>query len=320
MTRTNFFRAHSREGSLIVALLIMTLIFSAINPIYFSFGNMQDIVDQTTIIGLMALGTTVVIISAGIDLSLGSSLALVGVIVAQLLVAGLNPILCIILGLLCGFLFGMFNGILVTRFKLQPFIATLGAMSLFRGVAYILTKGLPVMNMPPDFRYLVDGEIGDVIRISVFIFFAYALFIHVLLKNTRFGNYIYAIGGNEESARLSGVKVGFNKIMIYSVGMLGTALAAIVLIGKLGTGEPSAGQGYELNAIAAAAIGGTSMAGGRGSAIGTVLGTILFAGLKVGLIVVGVETFWQYIATGVVIVVAAYTEVIQSKFSGTRKT
>jgi ribose transport system permease protein len=108
--------------------------------------------------------------------------------------------------------------------------------------------------------------------------------------------------------------------MIYSVGMLGTALAAIVLIGKLGTGEPSAGQGYELNAIAAAAIGGTSMAGGRGSAIGTVLGTILFAGLKVGLIVVGVETFWQYIATGVVIVVAAYTEVIQSKFSATRKT
>lgn len=305
-------KSRSREGSLVLALCLMTFLFAIINPIYVSFDNMKDIIEQTTIIGLMALGITGVIISGGIDLSLGSALALVGVIVAKLLVAGFDPFLGILLGLASGFTLGMVNGLLVTRLKLQPFIATLGTMSLFRGVAYIITKGLPVMNLPREFRYLVDGEISDVIRISVFIFLGFAVIMHTILRSTRFGSYTYAIGGNEESARLSGVKVGFNKVMIYAVGMLGTALAAIILLGKLGTGEPTAGQGYELNAIAAVAIGGTSMAGGRGGIVGTVLGAILFAALKVGLIVVGVETFWQYIATGAVIIVAAYAEVLQT--------
>jgi ribose transport system permease protein len=307
----------SREWSLVLALAAMTLVFSLINPIYLSLDNMKDIIDQTTIIGLMALGITGVIISGGIDLSLGSSLALVGVIVAQLVAAGASPALGILAGLAAGLCLGAFNGFLVTRLRLQPFIATLGTMSLFRGLAYILTKGLPVMNLPKGFRYLVDGELGGFLRISVFIFLGFALLMQLAMKLTRFGNYAYAIGGNEESARLSGVRVDFHKVMIYAVGMLGTALAAIVLLGKLGTGEPTAGQGYELNAIAAVAIGGTSMAGGRGGIAGTVLGAILFAALRVGLIVAGVETFYQYVATGAVIVIAAYAEVLQSRMAET---
>ena len=138
-----------------------------------------------------------------------------------------------------------------------------------------------------------------------------------MLRKTRLGSYVYAIGGNEEAARLSGVKVDKIKIAIYSIGMLGTALAAIIQLGKLGAGDSTTGTGYELDAIAAAAIGGTSMAGGRGTIIGTLLGAILFAGLKVGLIVAGVDTFWQYVARGVVILIAAYIEIAQSRiYSG----
>lgn len=315
----DFLKNYNRESSLIIALVIMTLIFSLINPIYISFDNFKDIIEQTTIVGLMAIGITGVIISGGIDLSLGSALALSGVIVAKLVVSGLNPLICIIIGLVTGFILGGVNGLMVTRLKLQPFIATLGTMSVYRGLSYVITKGLPVINIPASYRFIVDGELFGFIRISVFIFLGFAVVCHILFKYTRFGNYVYAIGGNEESARLSGVKVDFNKTMVYAVGMVGTALAAMILLGKLGTGEATAGQGYELNAIAAVAIGGTSMAGGRGGVIGTVLGAILFSGLKVGLIVVGVDTFWQYIATGIVIVVAAYVEVIQSSISLAKK-
>ncbi|MGI6776852.1 MAG: ABC transporter permease [Acetivibrionales bacterium] len=191
----------------------------------------------------------------------------------------------------------------------------MGTMSVYRGLAYIVTKGYPVLGVPNEYRKLVDGEIVPYIRVSVIIFFLFAILMHVILKKTRLGTYTYAIGGNEEATRLSGVRVEKYKAIIYALGMLGTALAAMIQVGKLGTGDPTTGQGYELNAIAAAAIGGTSMAGGRGNILGTLLGAILFAGLKVGLIVLGVDTFYQYIATGLVIVVASYIEVVQTSLS-----
>ena len=316
MNIKKFLKDHNRETSLIIALLLMVLIFSVINPIYISIDNMKDIIEQATIYGLMALGMTSVIISGGIDLSVGSVLALICVIVAKFAVKGIPPVLCLLIGLVFGFVLGLINGVLVSKMRLQPFIATLGTMSVYRGVAYTISQGLPVINIPKDYRNLVNGELfPGSLRISIIFFLALAVIYFVILTRTRFGNYTYAIGGNEDSARLSGVKVDFNKIMIYAVGMLGTALAAMIYVGKLGSGEATAGQGYELNAIAAVAIGGTSMAGGRGGIVGTILGAILFSGLKVGLIVAGVDTFWQYIATGLVIILAAYVEIIQSKFN-----
>jgi ribose transport system permease protein len=153
------------------------------------------------------------------------------------------------------------------------------------------------------------------VRISVIIFFLFAVFMYIILSRTRLGTHIYAIGGNIEATRLSGVKVEMNQTIIYALGMCGTALAAMIQIGKMGTGDPTTGNGWELNAIAAAAIGGTSMAGGRGSVMGTVLGAILFAGLRVGLIVMGVDTFYQFIATGLVIILAAAIEMMQTNIS-----
>ena len=164
---------------------------------------------------------------------------------------------------------------------------------------------------------MLDGDFFSIFRISILILLIFAFITHILIKSTRFGNYVYAIGSNEEATRLSGVSVDFNKLMTYGLCGVGAALAGMVMLARLGTGEPAAGQGYELNAIAAAAIGGTSLAGGKGTIIGTLLGAFLLSALKVGLVVVGVDAFWQYIATGGIIVVAAYFEVLQNKIKGT---
>jgi len=301
-----------REFAIVIAIGIMVLLFTIVNPIYISGGNLIDIVDQSTINGLLAIGITFAILTGGIDLSIGSTFAIVIVTVGKALGAGINPFEAVLIGLIMGFVLGAINGLLVTKMHLQPFIATLGMMSVYRGVAYIFTGGWPVLNTPGFFRKMLDGDLVGNIPVSAFILFLVAFLGYIFLKYTRFGTYLYAIGGNEEATRLSGVPVDKGKILAYAICGLTAGLSGMVLLARLGTGEPTAGQGYELNAIAAAAIGGTSLSGGKGSMLGTLLGAILLSALKVGLIVAGVDTFWQYIATGLIIVVAAYFEVIQS--------
>ncbi|MBT2733529.1 ABC transporter permease [Bacillus sp. ISL-7] len=303
----------SREFSIVIALIIMMVIFSIIDPIYLSYNNLIDIVDQSVINGLLAIGITYAIITAGIDLSIGSIFAIVIVVVGDLLVRGVNPILAIVAGAIIGFILGAINGLLITKLKLQPFIVTLGTMSGYRGLAYIITGGWPVLNIPSDYRTFLDGDLFGSIPVSVILLFAFAIVSHIILKYTKFGTYIYALGGNEEATRLSGVNVTRIKIYTYAFCGVAAALSGMILLARLGSGEPTAGQSYELNAIAAAAIGGASLAGGKGNILGTLLGALLLSALKVGLVVVGVDAFWQYIATGAIIVVAAYFEVIQEK-------
>jgi ribose transport system permease protein len=302
----------NRSASLVIVLLILVAVFSAINPIYLSLYNLIDIIEQATINGLLAIGITFAIITGGIDLSIGSTMAVVIVTTGKLLVSGVNMWLCLVAGIAMGAAFGMINGFMVTKMRLQPFIATLGSMSVFRVVAYITTGGWPVLRIPREFRNLVDGDVLGNIPASVFLLFGFAAICHVILRHTRQGTYFLAAGGNEEATRLSGVNTNRTRVIAYGITGVGAALAGLVMLARLGTGEPTAGQGYETNAIAAAAIGGTSMAGGRGSMIGTVLGALTLSALKVGLVVLGVDTFWQYIAMGSIIVLAAYFEVIQT--------
>lgn len=306
-------KGFSREFSIVIALIIMMAIFSIIDPIYLSSSNLIDIVDQSVINGLLAIGITYAIITAGIDLSIGSIFAIVIVVVGDLLVRGINPILAIGAGAIIGFILGAINGVLITKLKLQPFIVTLGTMSAYRGLAYVITGGWPVLNIPSNFRTFLDGDLFGTIPVSVIILFVFAIISHIILKYTKFGTYIYALGGNEEATRLSGVNVNRIKIYTYAFCGVAAALSGMILLARLGSGEPTAGQAYELNAIAAAAIGGASLAGGKGNILGTVLGALLLSALKVGLVVIGVDAFWQYIATGAIIVVAAYFEVIQEK-------
>lgn len=313
----NFIKSKKRELVVIVAIAMMTCIFTVLNPIYMTGRNFLSIMQQATINGILAVGMTYAIISGGIDLSIGCTFAIVIVTVGKLTVAGVNPVIAIFLGVLLGAAMGMINGLLITKMKLQPFIATLGTMSVYRGIAYVVTGGWPVLNIPDSFRNLLNKRIAALggVNIYMFLFIAVAVIAGIVLAKTKFGNYIYAVGGNEEAAKLSGVNVDLVKIKAYAVTGICAAVAGMIQLASLGTGEPTAGSGYELDAIAAAAIGGTRMAGGKGTILGTVFGAILLAALKVGLIVLNVDTFWQYIVTGIIIIIAAYFEFIQEKFA-----
>lgn len=309
-----------REATTLFALVAVILIFTILNPRYLSGNNLIEILDQATINGLLALGITFVIITGGIDLSVGATMAIVIVVVGDLMTTqGLLPVPAAIVGVLLGMALGLFNGILVTKFRLQPFIATLATMSAFRGVAYVVTGGWPVLNIPSDFRRLMDGDLFGGISSAIVILLVAAAAGHLLLTKSRTGTFIFAIGGNEEATRLSGVNVNRNKRIAYMLCGVGAALAGMVMLGRLGTGEPAVGQGYELNAIAAAAIGGASLAGGKGSIIGTLLGAVLLSALRVGLIVQGIDSFWQYIATGGIIAFAAYFENLRERLDVTTK-
>lgn len=313
----NFIKSKKRELVVIVAIAMMTCIFTVLNPIYMTGRNFLSIMQQATINGILAVGMTYAIISGGIDLSIGCTFAIVIVTVGKLTVAGVNPVAAILLGVLLGAAMGMINGLLITKMKLQPFIATLGTMSVYRGIAYVVTGGWPVLNIPDSFRNLLNKRIAALggVNIYMFLFIAVAVIAGIVLAKTKFGNYIYAVGGNEEAAKLSGVNVDLVKIKAYAVTGICAAVAGMIQLASLGTGEPTAGSGYELDAIAAAAIGGTRMVGGKGTILGTVFGAILLAALKVGLIVLNVDTFWQYIVTGIIIIIAAYFEFIQEKFA-----
>lgn len=304
-----------REAGVFLALVLMIVIFALIDPTYVSMGNFVDIVKQATINGILAIGITFAIISGGIDLSIGCTFAIVIVAVGQLTVLGVPPILAIVLGAVLGAVMGSINGLLITKMNLQPFIATLGTMSVFRGLAYVVTGGWPVLGIPDSYRSMLGARVIGDVPISIFVLFGIAVVTHILLKKTRFGNYLFAVGGNEEAAKLSGVNVDRTKIIAYAICGFCAAFAGMIMLANLGTGEPASGQGYELDAIAASAIGGTRMAGGKGSILGTLLGALLLAALKIGLIITGVSTFWQYIVTGIIIVIAAYFEFIQSKLS-----
>lgn len=308
-------KSRTRELTVLAALIILIAVFSILDSVYLTPGNMVDIIKMATINGILAIGITFVIITGGIDLSIGCTFAIVIVAVGQLVVEGVPPLLAVLLGAVLGVIMGFFNGLLVTKMNLQPFIATLGTMSAYRGLAYVFTGGWPVLGIPDAYRKTFTTKIMGDIPISILVLFAIAIITHVVLSKTRFGNYIYSVGGNEESAKLSGVNVDRTKIMSYAICGCCAAFAGMIMLANLGTGEPASGQGYELDAIAAAAIGGTRMSGGKGTVLGTLLGALLLAALKIGMIVVGVQSFWQFVVTGIIIVIAAYFETIQDKIS-----
>ena len=196
--------------------------------------------------------------------------------------------------------------------KLQPFIATLGTMSLYRGIAYVVTGGIPVTNVPDSYRNIFNGKMVFGLRYYILVMVIVFVIGYIILAKTRTGAYLYAVGGNEEAAKLSGVNVVKTKYIAYIVCGICAAVAGMVMLASLGSAEATAGNGYETNAIAAAAIGGTRMAGGRGTAFGTFIGALMLAVLKVGMVVINVDSFWQYVVTGLIIIIASYFEFMQA--------
>jgi ribose transport system permease protein len=284
-------------------LLALALVLWTLTPHFLTISNLLNIAEQATIIAIIAVGMTFVIITGGIDLSVGSVLALAGVIMASALHSGLPLPLALLVGVGAGLLCGLVNGLLITVGRLPPFIATLGMMSVARGAALMFTEGRPISGFPENFRSLATGEVLRV-PAPVIIMIGVYVIAHFVLRRTKLGRYTYAIGGNEEAALLSGINVKLYKTMVYGIAGLLSGLAAILLTARLNSAQPIAGMSYELDAIAATVIGGTSLLGGEGTVVGTLIGALIMAVLRNGLNLLGVSSFIQQIVIGTVIIVA----------------
>ncbi len=297
----------SRQMGTLMGLLFLIMFFWILTPHFLTIPNLLNVAQQTSINAIIAVGLTFVIITAGIDLSVGSIMAFSGVVLASVLGSGLPIPLAISVGLLIGLTCGSVNGLLIAYGKLPPFIATLGMMSVARGAALMYTNGRPISGFSTEFRILANGEIFS-IPISIIIMVLVYLIAHFILIKTRLGRYVYAIGGNEEAARLSGINVTFYKVIVYGICGLLSGLAAVILTARLNSAQPIAGIMYELDAIAATVIGGTSLVGGEGRVMGTLIGALIMGVLRNGLNLLGVSSFLQQTIIGSVIIIAVLVD------------
>lgn len=299
----------ARRFGTVIGLLALCAVLWALTPHFLTVSNLLNIAQQTSINAIVAAGMTFVIVSGGIDLSVGSIVALAGVALGVMLQGGQSPFIAIPGAIAVGTGCGLLNGLLVSVGGLPPFIATLGMMSVARGTALVFTEGRPVSGFDEGFRWLATGTGGFVPAPVLVMLVVYAV-AHVILTRTTFGRYVYAIGGNEEATRLSGVAVRFHKTAIYGVSGALSAVAAIVLTARLNSAQPIAGMMYELDAIAATVIGGTSLSGGSGSLVGTLVGALIMGVLRNGLNLLGVSSFLQQIVIGGVIVGAVLVDTL----------
>jgi len=297
----------ARQFGTVIGLAVLCAVLWALTPHFLTVSNLLNIAPQTSINAIVAVGMTFVIISGGIDLSVGSIVALAGVALGAMLQTGYPLPVALAAALAAGTACGMLNGALVSVGGLPPFIATLGMMSAARGTALVFTEGRPISGFDDGFRVLATGSIGFVPAPVVVMILVYVV-AHLVLTQTTFGRYTYAIGGNEEATRLSGVAVRFHKTLIYGTSGLISGVAAIVLTARLNSAQPIAGMMYELDAIAATVIGGTSLMGGQGTLAGTLVGALIMGVLRNGLNLLGVSSFLQQIVIGVVIVSAVLVD------------
>lgn len=286
-----------------LALLLLVAVLSLLSPAFLTVSNLLNVLRQVSINAILALGMTVVIVKGGIDLSVGSLVALCGAVAAGLAVGGMPGSLAMALALLLGVVLGALQGALVAYPRLPPFIVTLAGLTVFRGLTLVYTDGRPITGLPEPFSHLGNGDLLGV-PVPIWLMFAFASLTHILLRFTALGRALYAVGGNEEAARLSGVPVPRVKVLAYAYSGLAAGLAALILTGRLNSAQPTAGTGFELDAIAAAVLGGTSLSGGRGSAWGTLLGALIIGVLNNGLNLLNVSAFYQLIVKGLVILLA----------------
>ena len=300
----NIRTSQALKGYGIAAAFVLVLIaLSVLSPEFRKGRNLVNLVRQTSVHGIMAVGMTFVVLTAGIDLSVGSVLALAGVVCAALEHAGWPLALVISATLLLGAAAGLVNGLLITLGKVTPFVVTLGTMSAARGLAHIYTGGEPISGFGTAFRFLGSGHVMG-LPVPILLFAATAAAAAIALNATVLGRYIYAIGGNEEAARLCGVRVRLYKAAAYGICGLTSALAAIVLTSRLNAGESIAGTGYELDVIASVVIGGTSLMGGRGTMGGTVVGALLIGAVNNGMNLLLISPYYQLVVKGTIIVAA----------------
>lgn len=298
-----------RDFGALIALILLVVGIGIKSPEFRTLDNFLSLLRQSSINGLIAFGMTCVILTGGIDLSVGSVLALTTAFLASFIANGMPVFLAMILSLGIGVGFGLISGLLVTKGKLQPFIATLITMTVFRGMTMIFTDGRPISNLGDAMLLKIIGK-GKLFGIPfpvLILLLVFGIFWFVLEKMT-FGRKVYATGSNEKAAKLSGIHTENTKLMAYAISGAMAALAGWILLGRLGSAQPTIGVGYELDAIAAVALGGTSMSGGKGKIWGTLIGVLIIAVLNNGLNILGVSSYYQDVVKGIVILIAVLSD------------
>ncbi len=292
-----------QQWGIIIVLVVLIIVLGISMPVFLSPRNIRNVLQQVSTLGIVSMGMTVLMISGGIDLSVGSSISVTAVVVGSMLKAGSPVWIAVIVGLAIGSVIGLMNGLLAAYTKAHPFILTLGTMTMFQGIAIIITGGFPITDLGKAFEFIGGGMIGG-IPLIVLIFFAVLLICFFLLRYTRPGRVAYALGGNEHTTYLAGIKVKRYKIIFYVVCGFLTGLAALVLSSRISSAIPTMGASFEMNSIAAVVIGGTPLTGGKGSVWGTLTGVLLLGIIANGLNLLHVEGSWQYVVTGAIIIVA----------------
>lgn len=298
------FNVFQKLGPLI-GLFLIAIILSVMSSDFLTVNNIFNVLRQVSINALIAFGMTFVILTGGIDLSVGSILALSSALTAGMLAGGTDPIMALLLGLMAGAAMGAINGLIITKGKVAPFIATLATMTIYRGFTLVYTEGRPITGLSDavSFQMLGKGYFFGIPFPIITMLITYAI-LYFLLKKTTFGRGVYAIGGNEEASLLSGLRVDRIKIGVYSLTGLLAALAGTTLTSRLNSAQPTAGVSYELDAIAAVVLGGTSLSGGRGWIFGTLVGALIIGVLNNGLNLLNVSSFYQQVVKGGVILLA----------------
>ncbi|MEF9972750.1 MAG: ABC transporter permease [Clostridia bacterium] len=305
---------YTRFGLLIV-IIIMLVGMSFASPVFMTYGNIINILRQVSLNGILAVGLTFVILTGGIDLSVGSLVAVSGVIVGNMLLSGHGVLWSIVVSISASLAFGLFNGLMIAYCGLPPFIATLAGQTIGRGFALVYSDGKPFAVSNEAFKAIGKGSFWG-IPIPIWILLVVCLVAAVVLNYTTFGRHVYAFGGNRNATKLAGVKTRVVELMVYVISALMAGIVAIILAARISSGQPTAGEGYELDAIAAVAIGGTSMSGGVGTLSGTVLGFIIIGILSNSLTLLNVSSFYQQIVKGAIILIAVFLDMRSKRKEG----
>jgi len=290
--------------SMTLILALMWFVLSLLSPYFFTIGNISDITLQTAVIGIIAAGQTLVILSGGIDLSVGSVFACSAVAGGLVFQTTGSLVLTLLCTVLMGGLLGLLNGFFVNQLRVPPFIATLGMLGIARGLALILSRGIPIFGLPPGYIWIGQGTLFNTIPVPTIILLAVYALVFFVARYTRFGRFTYAIGSNAEAAQLSGINLRLVLLGTYAGCSFLCGVAAIIEAARLGTIQPAGGNGYELLAIGAVVIGGTSLFGGEGNVVATLIGALIETSIRNGLNLLGVNAFWQYVVNGGVIIAA----------------
>jgi ribose/xylose/arabinose/galactoside ABC-type transport system permease subunit len=292
-----------QQWGIVFVLIALVIIISIAAPVFLSPRNIRNVLQQVSTLGILSMGVTVLMISGGIDLSVGSAISTVAVIAGTMLKAGIPAEIAILTGLLLGCAIGCLNGMLAALTRAHPFILTLGTMTILQGVAIVITEGYPINDLGARFGFIGGAMIGP-IPFIVILFFLVMIICGLLLRYLRLGRIAYAIGGNEYTTYLAGIPVKRYKILFYVICGLFAGMAGLVLASRISSAIPNMGTGFEMNSIGAAVIGGVPLTGGRGNVLGTLTGVLLLGIIGNGLNLLHVDASWQYVVTGLVIIVA----------------